>query len=128
MSFCDKKTKIVDNFPNSRAVISVTTFENKTVLPDTIQYFKNILIYLDEHIYFNYLKATNPDFGLSYSSNVHHYIRFNVEVSAANILYYRAFPEDREINNFILEIIRIMLQDGSNISLEQIREIKNNLH
>ena len=119
--------KAIDNFPDSRKVYSEETKKIKMISQTQKDYYKNIIIYLDEHIYFNYLKATNPDFGLSFNTEIIHYLKLDVGVSIPIILYQRAFPEDEEIIDFILEIIKTYIENKIYLSLEEIREIKNNL-
>ena len=120
--------KIVNNFPSSKKIFSEITVEIKNITPIKIEYYKNVIAYLDDHLYFNYLKATNPDFGLSFNSQAIHYVNVDVGVSLPLILYTRAFPDDEEVIDFILQIIRVNLENQIFLTLEQIRDLKENMY
>lgn len=120
--------KIVASFPSSRKSFSDETVTVKLIRPAKIEYYKNVIAYLDEHIYFNYLRATNPDFGLSFSTDATYYVRVDLDLSLAKVLYTRAFPFDEEVINIILQIIQVNLDNNIFLTIPQIRELKENIN
>ena len=54
----------------SNSLLSSSTLNSKTFSPQKKEYFRNVLKYLDEHIYFNYLKLTDPTYGLDFESQL----------------------------------------------------------
>ena len=90
---------------SEKNVLDQETIGIKTMSKVKKDYYQNILTYLDEYIYFNYLKLTNPDFGFVISSMNTYYLKVDVSVSLPLILYYKRYPDDDEIDPFRFIII-----------------------
>ena len=74
------------------------------------QMFKNLLKYMDEYTTYNFLKVTNPHFsGTFMSSNVIIPLQVNVTTKTEKLFYFRLFPDDKEICDDKLELVRAKL-------------------
>ena len=90
------------------------------------KFYKNIIKYLDEHLYFLFLKNTDPLYGLNFETQLPYYIRVDVGISLPIIIYQKAFPEDEDnINNFILDLIKENIQQGIFTVSQNIIDLKN---
>jgi hypothetical protein len=98
-------SSITTLFEGEKKLISKETESIKTIPKYKKKYYQNIITYLDEYIYFNYLKLTNPDFGFIFSSMLDHYIKADVTVSFPLIVYQRRYPDDETIDPYKLTII-----------------------
>ena len=69
------------------------------------QYYKNLLLYIDEYTYFNFLKLTDSNYGFNLSTMLPYYLNINVKVSMPLILYNKRYPDDEEIDPYKLILI-----------------------
>ena len=119
---------IVSNFPKGRSLISEETLSIAVIGKDRKLYYKNIIRYLDEHLYFNYLKLNDAEYGLNFNTQLPTYIPVSVGVSTSIILYQRAFPEDGDdINVIVLNLIKENIQNGILSVTQNIRDVKEQL-
>ena len=69
--------------------------------------FENLLKYMDEYTTYNYLKVTNPYFGNSFLALEQRFdLEVNMVTSIEKLFYFRLFPEDNEICEDKLELVR----------------------
>ena len=95
---------IISNFPKNQ-IVTDESIDIKSIPKKTKIYYKNLIKYLDEQIYFTYLKFTDNKYGLNLISQLPHYLKADVTVSFEKIFYQRHFPDDEEIHPLILSII-----------------------
>lgn len=96
---------IVNNFP-AKPILTDESVSISVIPKERKIYYKNIVKYLDEHLYFIYLKASDPLYGMNFNTQLPYYLRVNVGISIAIVLYQRAFPDDEEIHPIILNMIQ----------------------
>ena len=96
---------------SEKNVLDAETIGVKTMSEAKKKYYQNILTYLDEYIYFNYLKLTNPDFGFAIATMNTYYLKADVSVSLATILYFKTYPDDDEIDPYKFIIIEEELKE-----------------
>lgn len=94
----------ISGHPKHR-IITEESVETKTIGRHKKQYYINIIKYLDEHIYFNYLKQTDPLFGFNFETQLPFYLRADVTLSIPIVIYQRNFPDDIDINPILLNMI-----------------------
>lgn len=80
-------------------------------------------------MYFKFLKNTDPLYGLNFETQLPYYIKVNVGISIAIILYQRAYPEeaDNEIYPIVLQYIQENLNNCIIPTINQIKELRNNI-
>ena len=117
---------IIKNFPTG-LIVTDESISIQIIPKDRKKYYKNIISYLDEHLYFLFLKATNPDFGINFNFQITQYLRVDVGISIPIILYQRAFPDDELINPIILDLIKLNVEEGIYSVTQNIRDIKEGL-
>lgn len=82
------------------------------------QMFENLLKYMDEYTTYNYLKVTNPHFANAFmSSDTVIPLQINVTTDIEKLFYFRLFPNDKEICDDKLELVRAKLA-ANDYSLE----------
>ena len=118
---------IVSNFPKGRSLISEETISIAVTTKDRKIYYKNIIKYLDEHLYFLYLKSSDPLYGMNFNRQLPYYLRVNVGISIPIIIYERAFPDDKDINPIILQMITDNVNLGILQVTQNIRDVKEQL-
>ena len=91
-------------FPSAK-IITDESVETKTIGRHKKQYYINIIKYLDEHIYFNYLKQSDTLFGFNFETQLPFYLRADVTLSIPIVIYQRNFPDDIDINPILLNMI-----------------------
>jgi len=99
-------------FPKNK-IVTDESIEIQTLTPDTINYYKNIIQYLDEQIYFTYLKASDALYGMNFNSQLPYYFRQDVGVNVALVVYFRRYPdhEEDEVDPLLLSMIQMELED-----------------
>tara|TARA_B100000963_G_C22572002_1_gene646568 strand:+ start:166 stop:492 length:327 start_codon:yes stop_codon:yes gene_type:complete len=100
------------SFRNKNSIISDSTSKSKTFSKDKKLYYRNVLKYLDEHLYFNYLKLSDPLYGLNFETQLPYYLQVNVGISVATIIYQRKYPDHEEISPVLLYEIKENLKKG----------------
>tara|TARA_B100000768_G_scaffold172352_1_gene180511 strand:- start:388 stop:756 length:369 start_codon:yes stop_codon:yes gene_type:complete len=95
---------IISNFPKNQ-IVTNESIDIKSIPKKTKLYYKNLIKYLDEYIYFIYLKFTDNKYGLTLGTQLPYYLRVDVSVSLEKAFYQRHFPDDEEIQPLILSII-----------------------
>ena len=100
------------SFINSNSILSDSTIKAKSMPPHKKLYYRNVLKYLDEHLYFNYLKLSDPLYGLNFETQLPYYIQVNVGISVASIIYQRKYPDHKEISPVLLYEIKENLKKG----------------
>ena len=92
-------------------------------------YYFNVIKYLDEHLYFNYLKNSDPLYGLNFETQLPYYLKVDAGVSVAIILYQRAYPEedDEDIYLPLVQLIQNELDDGNILTTEEIKNLRDNM-
>ena len=103
---------IIDNFPKEKKIMSDDTIRIHTMTVEKKQYYKNIIKYIDEYTYFNFLKLTDSNYGFNFNTMLPYYIKVNVGVSVATIIYQRKYPDDEEIDPLKLQIIKQNIENG----------------
>ena len=103
---------LISSFPVSRKLITDETVKLKTIPSFKKNYFRNIIKYIDEYTYFNFLKLSDSNYGFNFSTMLPYYLRVNVGVSVALIIYQRKYPDDEEIEPLKLEIIKANIENG----------------
>ena len=99
-------------------LISRDSKELNSIPTYTKNYYKTLLKYLDEHLYFNYLKLTDPRYNVHFLTQQSYSMRANVGISIPKVLYMRFFPDDVEQHPFILDAIQLNI-DNNNYTLTQ---------
>ena len=102
--------KLIEGFQTSK-LISTTTLKLYLNKP-RIDYYKAIIKYMDEYIYYNFLRLTDPNYGLNFQEMLNYYLKINVGISIPIIIYERKYPDDTEIDFIKLEIIKQNMEDG----------------
>lgn len=99
-------------FPKNQ-IVTDESVEIQTLPIHTRNFYKNIIEYLDEHIYFTYLKASDALYGMNFESQLPYYIRQDVGVNAALVVYFRRYPdhEEDEVDPLLLSMIQMELED-----------------
>ncbi len=87
---------IIKNYPKQK-IISDESLAIGSIKKAKQDYYKNIIRYLDENLYFNYLKSFDPFYGLNFSIQLPYYIKMDVGVSIAIIIYQKKYPEDGDL-------------------------------
>ena len=104
---------LISNFPEQNRLIAQPTIDIKS-LPQRIRnYYKNIIQFIDECIYFSYLKNTDPLYGLNFRTQLPHYIRVNLGLSIPLVIYSRKYPDDEEVDPFKFSIIEEQVALGN---------------
>ena len=103
---------LFNSFRNINSIISDSTSKSKTLSKDKKLYYRNVLKYLDEHLYFNYLKLSDPLYGLNFETQLPYYIQVNVGISVATIIYQRKYPDHKDISPVLLYEIKENLKKG----------------
>ena len=82
--------------------------------------FENLLKYMDEYTIYNYLKVTNRHFSNTFmSSDIIVPLEVKVVSSIETLFYFRLFPDDKEICDDKLELVRAKLAvDDYSLELE----------
>ena len=107
-----KKNSLLPQHSNESQIISDTTQSVASMSKQKKLYYKNVLKYLDEHLYFNYLKLSDPLYGLNFETQLPYYIQVNVSISVETIIYNRLYPDHKEINSELLDQVRENLKNG----------------
>lgn len=97
-------------FPKNQIVTS-ESIEIRIITTERKEFYKNIIKYLDEHIYFNFLKATDANYGMNFQTQLKQYIRQDVGLNFAVVIYQRRYPDHEEIDAFLLSIIQMELEN-----------------
>ena len=99
-------------FPKNK-IVSDESVETLTLPNHTKNFYKNIIQYLDEHIYFTYLKASDALYGMNFESQLPYYLRQDVSVNTALIVYFRRYPDhdEDEVDPLLLSMIEMELND-----------------
>ena len=118
---------IISNFPKGRSLISEETISIAVTSKDRKLYYKNIIQYLDEHLYFLYLKSSDPLYGMNFNTQLPYFLRVNIGISVPIIIYERAFPDDEDINPIILQMITDNVEIGILQVTQNIRDVKEQL-
>ena len=118
---------LISNFPEQNKLIAQPTIDIKSLPVRIRNYYKNVIKYLDEHLYFIYLKSSDPLYGLNFNTQLPYYIRVNVTVSIPVIIYQRAFPDDEDINPIVLQMITDNVEIGILQVTQNIRDVKAQL-
>ena len=103
---------IIDNFRPQRRVLDSFTIDLNTTPKSKKDYYKNIIKYIDEYTYFNFLKLSDPLYGFNFNTMLPYYIKVNVGISVATIIYQRKYPDDEEIDPLKLQIIKQNIENG----------------
>lgn len=99
------------SFPNSK-IVSDNTIEINLLGKNKKEYYKTIFKNLDDIVYFNFLKATDPKYGMNIETQLPYYMRINVGVSTAKIIYYKKYPDDEDIDMDKYLIIEQNVRNG----------------
>jgi hypothetical protein len=102
--------KLIEGFQSSKLISTTTlklSFNKKTT-----DYYKSVIKYMDEYIYYNFLRLTDPNYGLNFQEMLSYYLRINVGISIPIIIYERKYPDDTEIDFIKLEIIKQNMEEG----------------
>jgi len=102
--------KIISGFETSNLISSTTT--KLSLNNEHADYYKSLIKYMDEYTYFNFLRLTDPNYGLNFKEMLNYYLRINVGISIPIIIYERKYPDDTEIDFLKLEIIKQNIEDG----------------
>ena len=97
-------------FPKNQ-IVTDESIEIRIITSERKEFYKNIIKYLDEHIYFNYLKATDPNFGMNFQTQLPYYLRQDVGVNSALVIYYRRYPDHEDVDPLLLSIIQMELDN-----------------
>lgn len=103
---------LITRFQVSKRYISEQTIKLKTIPSYKKNYYRNIIKYIDEYTYFNFLKLSDSNYGFNFSTMLPYYLRVNVGVSIALIIYQKKYPDDEEIDPLKLEIIKQNIENG----------------
>ena len=117
---------IIKNFPGA-SLVSEESISINTIPKDKKEYYKNLIRYLDEYTYFQFLKTIDPNYGFNFTSQLNYYLREDFSINIYIILYQRAFPEDEEINTIILDLIKVNVDNGILAVTQNILDIKEEL-
>lgn len=72
--------------------------------------FENLLKYMDEYSTYNYLKVTNQNYNTAFlSSDKTYQLEINITTNIEKLFYFRLFPDDNEICEDKLELVRAKL-------------------
>ena len=96
-----------------KQLVTNESIEMKILPIRTKNFYKNIIQYLDEHIYFTYLKSSDALYGMNFQTQLPYYLRQDVGVNTALIIYFRRYPdhEDDEVDPLLLSMIQMELED-----------------
>lgn len=108
-------------------IITDESRQIKTIPQYKKNYYMNIIKYMDEHIYFNYLKQTDPLFGFSFETQLPFYIRADVTLSIPIVIYQKNFPDDIDINPILLNMITENFDNGIFTITPDILEVREEL-
>ena len=108
-------------------IITDESKQIKTIPQFKKDYYMNIIKYMDEHIYFNYLKQTDPLFGFSFETQLPFYIRADVTLSIPIVIYQRNFPDDIDINPILINMISDNCDNGIFTITHDILEVREQL-
>lgn len=108
-------------------IITDESRQIKTIPQYKKDYYMNIIKYMDEHIYFNYLKQTDPLFGFSFETQLPFYIRADVTLSIPIVIYQKNFPDDIDINPILLNMITENYDNGIFTITPDILEVREEL-
>ena len=100
---------LIENFPSG--IVTNESIEITILPPQTKEFYRNVIKYLDEHIYFNYLKATDANYGMNFHTQLPYYLRQDVGVDFAKVIYDRRYPDHEEYDSLLLSMIRMELED-----------------
>lgn len=72
--------------------------------------FENLLKYMDEYSTYNYLKVTNQNYSTAFLSAEKTYqLEVNITTNIEKLFYFRLFPDDNEICEDKMELVRAKL-------------------
>ena len=102
---------LIENFPSG--IVTNESIEITILPPQTKEFYRNVIKYLDEHIYFNYLKATDANYGMNFHTQLPYYLRQDVGVDFAKVIYFRRYPDhdEDEVDPLLLSMIQMELDD-----------------
>ena len=72
--------------------------------------FENLLKYMDEYSTYNYLKVTNQNYDTAFlASDKTYQLEVNIATNIEKLFYFRLFPDDNEICEDKMELVRAKL-------------------
>jgi len=72
--------------------------------------FENLLKYMDEYSSYNYLKVTNQNYNTAFiSADKTYQLEVNIATNIEKLFYFRLFPDDNEICEDKMELVRAKL-------------------
>lgn len=96
---------LFEEFNDANNIFSKETRVIKNMSKTKKDYYKNILLYIDEYTYFNFLKLTDSNYGFNIRTMLPYYLSINVNLNMPLILYNKRYPDDEEIDPYKLILI-----------------------
>ena len=109
-------------------LISKDSKELNSIPIYTQNYYKTLIKYLDEHLYFSYLKLTDPRYNVNFSTQQSYSMRANVGISIPKVLYMRFFPDDVEPHTFILDAIQLNIKNNIYTLTQNLIDLRTELN
>ena len=97
-------------FPKNQ-IVSDNSVEIRIIPKEKKLFYKNVIKYLDEYIYFNYLKATDANYGMVFQSQLPYYMNVDIDVSFAKVIYLRRYPDHEDFDIILLTGIQMELEN-----------------
>lgn len=109
-------------------IISKDSKELNSIPIYTQNYYKTLIKYLDEHLYFSYLKLTDPVYGIITDNLRKYYMTVDINISIPKILYMRFFPDDVEPHPFILDAIQLNIKNNIYTLTQNLIDLRTELN
>lgn len=91
--------------PSENNLISGQTIRKKKIDNKMKEYYKCIVKYLDEHLYFLWLRGSDPFYGLDFTMDLPFYVYQDISLPFARILYFKRFPDHTTIEDPVAYLI-----------------------
>jgi hypothetical protein len=104
---------LIEDFAlNNNSLIDPIDIFRKSLGLVEIEYFSNVIRYIDDYTFYNFLQIIDPNYGKNDSRLDDLNIEANVTLSFALILYYKKYGDDAEVIQQDLDVIKQQLKDG----------------
>lgn len=86
-------------------LISGQTIRKKKIDPKLKKFYICVIKYLDEHLFFLWLRGTDPHYGLDFTMDLPFYVYQEVSLPMARVLYFKRYPHHKDIEDPLAYLI-----------------------
>ena len=77
---------LIKNFPGA-SLVSEESVSINVIPKHRKEYYINVIRYLDQYVYFQFLKTIDPNYGFNFTSQLNYYVREDFSIDINVILY-----------------------------------------